>query len=116
MGEFKLRRQAQQHLQISAFHRNLIFNIVCLCQLCGWVCPKSRNRARAAPGWISANCTTEKTRSSNLRERDSPAPWGSGTTLASVREAILPNLASNGEGNQTALHCFTLVPRNENFY
>lgn len=38
-----------------------------------------------------------------------------GTTLASVRELILPNLASNGERNQTALHCFTLVPRNENF-
>ena len=65
---------------------------------------------------FAGNCTTEKMSSSNLWAWDSPAPRDSGTTLASVRELIPPNLALNREEDQTALHCFTLVPRNENSY
>lgn len=118
MGEFKLWRQAQQHLQISAFHRNLGFKIgfhVSHAARCS-VSTATTSGQRRACCQFSGNCTMEKTSSSDLRAWDSPAPRGSGTTWASVRELILPNFASNGEGNQTVLHCFILAPRNENFY
>lgn len=53
---------------------------------------------------FSGNCTTKMTSNS-----DSPTLRGLRTTLASARDLILPNLASNGEGNQTAPRCFSLV-------
>lgn len=99
------------------FHRNLSFKTFS-------VSHAVRHSLSTASGsgqcwaccWFSGSCTMEMTSSGALWAWGSHAPGGLGTTLASVREQILPNLASNGQGNQTGLHCFILVLRNKNFY
>lgn len=114
MGEFRLWRQAQQHLQISVFHRNLSFKIFYISHAVRHsLSAASRSAQCWACCWFSGSCTMDMTSSDALWAWGSHAPGDLGTTWASVREQTLPKLASNG--NQTVLHCFTLVLRNENF-